>query len=311
MAIVWSCILACALADVIWLPNSGLTFAPSNWGMLLQVLACCIFAAAFITVASHRLRTDERRPAIVLRKTLLLAELLWRTALPIGALLMAGSTLSYVITAANLPLRDNILADIDHLVGFNWLGFLTATNAHPVVAMLLTRAYQTTGIITQLVLIWLVWQQCGDRLVELTAVLSLSTVALCVTMWLVPAAGAFAYFHPAPELFGNFAAMGEMWTFGHTFTMLRDGTLSVVDASKIDGIVSFPSFHTMLGVMTTYAARDTRWLAIPVLVVNGAMILATMPVGGHHLADVLAGAGLTIAAILIVRRVATSHCDIW
>jgi hypothetical protein len=30
MAIVWSCVLACALADVVWLPNSRLSFASSN-----------------------------------------------------------------------------------------------------------------------------------------------------------------------------------------------------------------------------------------------------------------------------------------
>lgn len=58
----------------------------------------------------------------------------------------------------------------------------------------------------------------------------------------------------------------------------------------------------MLGVMTIYALRDTRWLMILVFPVNGTMIVSTMPVGGHYLADVLAGAGLTIGAILLVRR---------
>ncbi len=92
-----------------------------------------------------------------------------------------------------------------------------------------------------------------------------------------------------------------MWPFAQTFNMLRNGSLSVIDLSALQGIVSFPSFHTMLGVMTVYPLRDTRWLMIPVLLVNATMIVATMPVGGHHLADVLAGAGLTIGAIFLVR----------
>jgi membrane-associated phospholipid phosphatase len=54
--------------------------------------------------------------------------------------------------------------------------------------------------------------------------------------------------------------------------------------------------------MTTYALRDTRWLFIAVLLLNATMIVSTLPVGGHHLVDVLAGAGLTFAAILLVRR---------
>jgi membrane-associated phospholipid phosphatase len=121
-------------------------------------------------------------------------------------------------------------------------------------------------------------------------------------MWLVPAAGAFAYFEPAPRLFENFSAMGEMWPFAQAFTMLRNGSLLVIDLSAIQGVVSFPSFHTVLGVMTIYAVRDTRWLMILVLLLNGTMIVSTMPVGGHHLADVLAGAGLTFGAILLARR---------
>lgn len=302
MAIVWSCVLCYALVDVIWLQSSRLSFAPSNWTILLKCAACSAFAGTFIAIASSRLAEDRGLPAALLRQVLLRTELLWRTFLPIGCLMATGITLTYLITAANLPLRDNVLADVDHLLGFDWLSFLQATNFSPLVVKLLAKAYNAIGPVADLVVMSLVLRRRGDRIAEFMAVLSLSTVAVCIGMTLVPAAGAFAYFHPAPQLFANFSALGEMWTFLRTFLMLRDGTLSVIDLSAPDGIVSFPSFHTMLGLITIYAARDTRWLMIPVLVVNGTMILATMPVGGHHLADVLAGAGLTLGAILLVRR---------
>jgi membrane-associated phospholipid phosphatase len=302
MATVWSCVLGCALADAAWLPNSRLFFAPSNWASLLQGIVCCVLAGSFIAAASRRLRSDESRPAIVLRRTLIRTELLWRAALPIGALLTAGVTLSYLITSADLPLRDALLAYVDRVLGFDWLSFLNATNSSPFLAELLTSAYQTTGLVAQLVIVWLALHRRGERLAEFIAILSLSAVALCVGMLLLPAAGAFAFYEPAPELFENYSAQGEMWPFAHAFTMLRNGALSVIDLSARQGIVSFPSFHTMLGIMTVYAVRDTRWLMIPVLLLNGTMIVSTLTVGGHHLADVLAGAGLTFAAILLVRR---------
>ncbi|MFB9270161.1 phosphatase PAP2 family protein [Bradyrhizobium erythrophlei] len=302
MAIVWSCVLACILADVIGMQDSRLSFVSSNWAALGQCSAYCVFAAIFIAFASDRLRTDERRPAIVLRRVLLLTELLWRVLLPTLALLVAGGILTYVITSANLPLRDNVLADIDRLLGFDWPDFLQATNANPVVATLLTRAYNETGLAAQVVVLCFIFQRRGERLTEFMAILSLCAVAVCIGMWLVPAAGAFAYFSPAPQDFANFSAIAEMWPFGRTFVMLRDGSLTTMDLAKVDGIVSFPSFHTMAGLMTIYAARDMRWLLIPVVLVNGMMIVATLPVGGHHLADVLVGAALTIAAILLVRR---------
>ncbi|QOZ31137.1 hypothetical protein XH92_04875 [Bradyrhizobium sp. CCBAU 53421] len=302
MAIAWSCIFACTLADAIWLPNSGLSFASGNWIAILKGIAYCGIAAAFIAIASSRLGADLRRPAVLLRRGLFMTELFWRALLPISALLTAGSTLSYLIAAAKLPLRDDVLANVDHLLGFDWPSFVAATNSNSFIATLLTTAYQSTGLMSQLVLAWLILQRRGDRLAEFIAVLSLSAVALCIGMRLILAAGAFAYFHPAPHTYAHFAALGDMWTFGRTFSMLRDGSLSVVDMAGVDGIVSFPSFHTMLGVMTIYAARDTRWLVVPVFIVNATMIVATMPVGGHHLADVLAGGGLTTAAILVARR---------
>jgi len=301
MAVVWSCVLACALADVVWLPNSRLTFISSNWIEIVQGVVCCVIAGAFVAFASSRLRGDTRYPAVMLRTALGMTELLWRAALPIGALLTAGATLSYLITAADLPLQDASLARLDRSLGFDWPRFLEATNSSPFLASLLTRAYQTIGPVAELAIVWLALNRRGERLAEMIAVLSLSTVALCIGMWLVPAAGGFAYYKPASQLFGNFAALGEMWPFAQTFNMLRDGSLSVIDLSALQGVVSFPSFHTMLGVMTVYPLRDTRWLMIPVLLVNGTMIVATMPVGGHHLADVLAGAGLTIGAILLLR----------
>jgi membrane-associated phospholipid phosphatase len=302
MAVVWSCVLGCALADAIWLPNSRLSFASSNWPDLLQGLAGCGLAAIFLTVSFSRLRSDTSRPAVVLQAVLTITELLWRAALPIGALLTAGATLSYLITSADLPLQDAVLANLDRDLGFFWPRFLDMANSSPILASSFVRAYQTIGPIAALVIVWLALTRHGERLTELVAVLSLSTVGLCIGMWLVPAAGAFAYYAPAPQRFTNFSALGEMWTFAQAFTMLRDGSLSVIDLSDLQGVVSFPSFHTVLGVLTTYALRDTKWLVIPVLLVNAAMIASTMPVGGHHLVDVLAGAGLTFGAILLVRR---------
>jgi len=300
MALAWSCALACGLADAIWLPFSRLSFAASNWLSLFQGVAYCALACVLIAVAFGRLQGDASRVGVALRTALTTTELLCRTVLVIGALLTAGATLSYIITAAELPLKDALLAEADRGLGFYWPRFLEATNSSPFLASLLTRAYQTTGLVTEFVILWLAVMRNGERLAEFLAVLGVCTVGLCIGMWLVPAAGAFAYYGPAPGLFDNYSALGKMWTFNHTFNMLRNGTLSVVNLSALDGVVSFPSFHTMLGVMTTYAMRDSRWLIL-VFLLNATMIVATMPVGGHHLVDVLAGAGLTLGAILLVR----------
>jgi membrane-associated phospholipid phosphatase len=95
-----------------------------------------------------------------------------------------------------------------------------------------------------------------------------------------------------------------MWPFLDAFNALRDGSLTQINISSVQGVVSFPSFHTMLGVIITYALRDTRMLLIPAAILNGTMILATLPVGGHYLVDTLVGAAIAIAAFHGLRNAA-------
>jgi membrane-associated phospholipid phosphatase len=299
MTIVWACVFGCAFADGVLLQVSRLTFAAANWTLAFGTIFCCAIAAALIS-SFGRLHDDPCRLAHILRQALSVTDLLTRAIFPLGALLTAGVTLSYVITATNMPLRDAWLAQLDRNLGFQWLQFLDATNSNPYLAALLRGAYQTIGPVSQLVIVWLAVVRHGERLAELLAILSVSTVALCAAMWLVPAAGAFAYYHPGQVDVANYGALSDMWSFSHAFFMLRNGSLSVIDLSSLRGVVSFPSFHTMLGLMTVYALRDMRWLMVPVVLVNGVMLVSTLPVGGHYLADVLAGAALTVIAIVLV-----------
>src|SRR5258708_39962156 len=91
------------VGDGFWLANSRLSFAASNWAGLLQGLVCCALACAFIATASRRLRTDASRAAIVIRKTLVVAELLWRGAPPIGAPLPPRGPPGHLLSSADPP----------------------------------------------------------------------------------------------------------------------------------------------------------------------------------------------------------------
>lgn len=301
MATAWSCVFALALIDAIWLPHSTLTFSSANWLPLAGEVLVFLLTGVLIAVAFSRLRDDDSRLASCLRQGLVATELLRRTVFVMSAMLTTGVTLSYLITAAGQPLMDSLLARFDQSLGFDWKYFLDITNSESRVAGLLAWAYRTTGWVTQLVIVWAGLTGNGERLAELLAILGICTVGLCGCMLLFPAAGAFAYFDPSSQLFSNYGARDQMWTFGQTFIMLRNGALSVIDLSSLDGIVSFPSFHTILGILGIYAARSVRWLLAFILPINVIMIVATMPVGGHHLADVLAGAGLSFGAIMFVR----------
>ena len=66
-------------------------------------------------------------------------------------------------------------------------------------------------------------------------------------------------------------------------------------------LATFPSGHTILAIIMTYALRGSRWIFIPALIVNGAMLVSTIPHGGHHMFDLVAGAAIAAGAILLVR----------
>jgi membrane-associated phospholipid phosphatase len=302
MIVVWSCVAGLALVESMWLPMSRLTFDDATWPALVHSLLYIMAAYAFYVLVSHRLRNNDDRVAIWLRAALERFSLLVRSCIAIFAIGSVGLVFTYLATDAALPLRDGLLATLDMHLGFNWLSFLGTVNDHPRLARLLVAAYASTAPLTEGIIIWLTIRGSGERLSEFLALLCLASLGLAIGMLLVPAAGAFVYFAPPRHLFDNLAAQGEMWPFLDAFNALRNGSLTTIDVSSVQGVVSFPSFHTMLGILITYAIRDTRLLFVPVAAINALMIVSTLPVGGHYLADVIAGAAISAAAIYGMRR---------
>jgi membrane-associated phospholipid phosphatase len=302
MVVVWSCVAGLALLEAAWLPMSTLTLDPAAWPGLARSLLYGIAGYAFYALVSYRLRHSDDRVAAFLRAALERFSLLARSCIAIFAVGSVGLVFTYLATAAALPLRDALLARLDADLGFNWLAVLGAINDHPVLARLLESAYASTAPLTEGVIIWLALRGNGERLSEFMALLGLVSLGLAAGMVLVPAAGAFVYFAPAPNLLEHFAGKGEMWPFLDAFNALRNGSLTRFDLTSVQGVVSFPSFHTMLGILVTYAFRDTRPLFMAAAAINAVMIVATLPVGGHYLTDVIAGVAISAAAIYGLRR---------
>jgi membrane-associated phospholipid phosphatase len=76
---------------------------------------------------------------------------------------------------------------------------------------------------------------------------------------------------------------------------LREGTMSIIDLSGAQGLVTFPSFHTVSAVLLLYAfwtVPYVRWISLPL---NTLMLIAIPIQGSHYLVDVIAGAALAVA----------------
>ncbi|BCH25180.1 hypothetical protein MesoLjLb_49650 [Mesorhizobium sp. L-8-3] len=214
------------------------------------------------------------------------------------ALGIATTIFMYIAAATTEPLADPLLASIDASLGFNWLWLLSVTN-RPIIAPTLAFAYHALSYQLPLVLLVHMASRRTDRAMEFVALLAVSSAFTGTLMALVPAEGAYAFFRPAD--FSHFTAQAGMWHH-ETLMALRSGRPFDLIMTKSSGLVTFPSYHTALGIMVVFAFRHHRWLFWPAVVLNTLMIMATLPEGGHHLIDVVAGAAVGFVSVALVQR---------
>lgn len=205
--------------------------------------------------------------------------------------LKAFTPLTYLAAAAGYPLVDHTLASLDAtLFGFDWYGEANWVAHHPMLDWLLRRAY--FSIYYQGALVFLIGSvsRPGDRNGEIIWQFCISLVLTCAVFVFTPA-------------LGHVAHIGTEWM--KTLMMIRNGEWTAFDCSHVEGIISFPSFHTTLAILLVYAVRHHRWALAILLPLNMLLVVATLSVGGHYLVDVVAGgavAFISIAATQLLRQ---------
>jgi membrane-associated phospholipid phosphatase len=299
MTFAWAVFGITALVDLIWFPFTRLTFAFTNFlraGVALLALGALNGIARAVL---HRVDGDHSKIAAIIRHIAEGLKVLIRAAVFIVLLGFATITLVYLATSAGLPLQDERFAAFDRSLGFDWISYLTVTNSSPILSSILVWAYHSAGPQLSVLYLLLSFTNREVRLAEFLALAALTLLVVGCLACLFPAIGATAYYRPDPSLLSHFGLDSGMRHY-EAFMNLRTEASPLVDF-KIIGVVQFPSFHTVLAILTAYAVRDLPYVALPALVINLIVIAATLPEGGHHLADVIAGAAIAGVAIVIVR----------
>jgi hypothetical protein len=299
LTLAWSIVAIFLIVDLIWLPFSRVTFASANGPRIAYAVLILAVLACVPGIVRYRLRGDASRAARALLAMAGSLSLLTRAAAFTVAMGIVGVMFSYLATGLAWPMRDAELAAIDRALGFDWRAFLNFTNSYPVVSWTLRTAYHTAA--AQIVLIYLLlsFTRRACRLYEFLANLAVSSLLTGLLMALVPAEGAYAHYRPAPGEFNHYSADAGMWHHA-LLTELRTQAAPVLDFATAQGLVTFPSFHTALAIITWFAVRDVRYLSPLVAALNITVIVATLPEGGHHLVDPLVGAAIAAAAIMFV-----------
>jgi hypothetical protein len=264
----WTTNAAIGLAGVIGLVASGRSLAP--WGLIRFSL----MLGALVAIATFYRRT--KRNERIANAAEACGQLIAFTA--------AASILSYAVTATAAPALDATFARADHLIGFDWARWTAGVRARPTLSLALHIAYES-----------LLPQMIGLTMISGMA----SRRRAASFLWAVLVSGLITI-----VLSGFFPALGNDPEAPHAphFIALRAGGLPVMDLADSYGLISFPSYHTVLAILLAWGARPEGVKALrPAFavscLVNGAMVVSVLSEGGHYLVDAVAGA--LIAAVTI------------
>lgn len=259
---IWSVIGVTAIVDVLWLWWSGMTVAWQGVAQLLGAVGLLLGIAWFYRVTG---RSDSLH---------YMAE----TAAQFLVFSASGAVLSYLVATTSVPLMDPLLVRADAAFGFQWAGWIDWIRHHPLTHVTLVLAYMAELPLILFCLLYLAALQNAEEFLWLYLLTGLITVLIS---GVVPALGHFPHSRAAAQVLA-----------------LRAGTLTQIPLPRVEGLISFPSFHTCLALVIAYAMRATRvrWI----MGCLAGMILLSIPSeGGHYLVDLLGGIGVTGVAVAI------------
>jgi membrane-associated phospholipid phosphatase len=202
----------------------------------------------------------------------------------------------YVISA-HIPLTDDVLHSWDVALGLDWLWYLKWVYMHPLVMQALYIAYASMTFVTPVALLLLLIMQRNDCVFVFLHTFVISALIVVTIGGFFPAHGAATYLFPDMakfELYSNYPG-----NYGISIIDALRNTASPVifDPERMNGVVTFPSFHTAGTIAICYAFNRSK---LKVLAwVYAALVIASTPVmGAHYFIDVLVGAVIGFSVCL-------------
>jgi len=209
----------------------------------------------------------------------------------------AGATLANVGLRLRMPLQDDLLAAIDKALGINTAEIVLWFSRLPDVAELLRIFYLSTVPAVFFCAIFFSLKRDGRKVWELTLGYSGGLFLCSAISSLVPAKAIFFHAGFTSQEVAGLPAGAGLYHMG-AFSYFRDGSNLVVDIDRFDGVVTFPSFHTMMALVVAFAFRDYSRTSVVAYLWALLVIVSTIPIGGHYVVDLIAGTGLWAVIVL-------------
>lgn len=291
--LVWCLVGSMAAATAVSFAFAGLSVDLSSnpW---LPLAIICLLAASFFY--RHRRPNPHLCAATEAAAQMLL-------------ILLFGILLTYAAMTAHFPYRDAALYAIDQALGLNRRAYLDFVNSRPLLAMMAEYSY--LSLLPQFALVPMVLMVANQlpHLRQWMLAFALALIATSAISIFTPAVAAFVYLDLTPEIYANIAS--TVYTHVPTLEALRSGALHSIRLDNLEGLITFPSFHTAAALMFIWALRTVPYVRLPAIALNVALIAATPIDGAHYFIDLVGGAAVAVAALgashWLCRRVAADE----
>lgn len=220
--------------------------------------------------------------------------------------ILMGIMLSYAASTVPLPYRDAHLNAMDQWLGFDRASYLAVLNRHDALRNVLSFAYNSMMSQNILVLSAAILTRRLDRLQFYIIAFAVAVTATAAIACFIPAANAIIYLDKAPTELSTLPGGGH--SYFPVLEGLRNGTLRVIDFRSVEGLISFPSFHTANAILFVWALWPIRILRFFLVPLNLLLIAGTPLCGAHYAMDVIGGAAVACGAIAATTWLVRAHC---
>lgn len=223
----------------------------------------------------------------------LFLETIW--GLYIVAVLMAFFAMAVQLTP--FPRHDVFFNQLDLAIGFNQVPFLDWTYHHPIIGQVLMTLYKSLPF--QMVFGPLLLAMLGARR---------SLDILFKTFLLTMLIGFLIYyFFPSTDPAGayqNKYFSPVMYNVVFRFDRIHH----YLPVKYIGGgLIGFPSFHVIWAIALSAAFRQFKYLFYPLVICNFLIVLSTVLLGWHFLADVFGGIALVLSGLWLAEKMSDAR----
>lgn len=208
---------------------------------------------------------------------------------------LMGIMLTYAASAVPLPYRDAELHAIDRWLGFDRDAYIAFLRRNEGLRDVLTFSYCTLMLQNFLVLLVTIVARRIDRLQAYIIAFAIAVTATAMIGSVIPAANTMIYLDKVPTHLSTLP--DGVHSYFPTLEGLRNGTLRIIDFGHLEGLISFPSFHTANAILFVWALWPMRILRAILVPLNLLLIAATPLCGAHYVTDIVGGVAVAFAAI--------------